>query len=204
MIRRIALLLMLWPASLAADNLSEAYTQDDLVLFDRDALLAGWVMRDSPQGTKLMAGAVASIVSANLDSAMLQIDCVRQPAPAHLHVGLHYWLVGRPRQENGYMMDLFSDPHNLRPSAYDLGQGAVATADIQHQISSDGPPQADYFAAMDRFLTPLAQGEVPQIVISFTKRGSSDRPGEAFHMAFPTYRLRAAAVMLQRDCPPMP
>lgn len=40
MIRRLALVLLLWPVGLAADNLSADFIQDDLVLFDRDALPA--------------------------------------------------------------------------------------------------------------------------------------------------------------------
>ena len=97
MIRRLILMVLLaWPAGLRADNLSADFTQDDLVLFNRDSLLAGWITRDSPQGVKLMAGAVASAVSTTLDSAMLQIDCIRDPLPAHLRVSLHYWLAGYP------------------------------------------------------------------------------------------------------------
>lgn len=55
--RVVLLLLLLWPAGLAADNLSPDFNRDHLVLFDRDALLAGWITRDSPHATKLMAGA---------------------------------------------------------------------------------------------------------------------------------------------------
>lgn len=204
MIRRLALVLLLWPVGLAANNLSADFTQDDLVLFDRDALPAGWIIRDSPQGTKVMAGAVASALSVNLDSAMLQIDCIRQPAPAHLKVGLHYWLAGRPEPGQRYALDLFNSAFSMRPAAYDLGLGPVSTAGIDHNITRDGPFPAAYFAAIDQFLTPLAQGQATQVSIRFTTPESSDAPGQAFDVEFPLYRLREAAVLLQGECPPTP
>ena len=200
----ILLVLLAWPAGLRADNLNADFTQDDLVMFDRDALLAGWTTRDSPQGTKVMAGAVASAVSANLDGAMLQIECVRQPAPAHLNVKLHYWLVGRPDPGQRYALDLFNSAFGRRPAAYDLGQGPVSTAGINHSVTRDGPLPAAYYAAIDQFLTPLARGEATQVGISFTTPDSSDGPGKAFSIEFPLYHLQSAAVMLQRECPPTP
>ncbi len=202
--RIFLILILVWPARLAADNLSADFTQDDLVLFDRDALAAGWVTRDSPQGTKLMAGAVASAVSPNLDSAMLQIDCTRQPAPAQLHVGLHYWLAGNPEPGQRYVLDLFNSMFSRRPAAYDLGQGPVSTAAINHNVSRDGPLPAAYFAAMDQFLTPLANGQASQVTITFATPASSDGPGRDFSIDFPLYQLREAATLIQRECPPTP
>ena len=104
---RAVLLLVVWPALLAADNLSLDFTQDDLVQFDLDALLAGWVTRDSPHRSKLMAGAVANRVSGRLDSALLHIDCLRQPVPA-LRVSSHTWLAGCQGQGDRYALKLFS------------------------------------------------------------------------------------------------
>ena len=205
MLCRIILLLVLaCPVRLLADNLSADFTQDDLVLFNRDALLAGWVTRDSPQGTKLMAGAVASAVSPNLDSAMLQIDCVRQPEPAHLRVGLHYWLAGRAEPGQRYTLDLFNSAFSRRPAAYDLGQGQVSTAAIDHNVSRDGPLPAAYFAAIDRFLGPLALGQATQVNISFTTPPSSEVAGQTYAVEFPLYHLQEAAVLLERECPPVP
>jgi hypothetical protein len=205
MIRKMILIsVLMWPAGLRADNLSADFTQDDLVLFDRDALPAGWVTRESPERTKVMAGAVASAVSANLDSAMLQIDCIRQPAPAHLKISLHYWLAGRPEPGHRYALDLFNSVGSLRPAAYDLGLGSVSTAGIDHNFSSDGPLPAAYYAAIDAFLTPLAQGQATQVMVSFTTPESSDGPGRSYAIEFPLYHLREAAVLLQGDCPPTP
>jgi hypothetical protein len=202
--RIFLMLIMIWPIRLAADTLSADFTQDDLVLFDRDALAAGWTTRDSPQGTKLMAGAVASAVSPNLDSAMLQIDCIRQPAPAHLHVGLHYWLAGHPEPGQRYVLDVFNSMFSRRPVAYDLGQGPVSTAAINHNTSRDGPLPAAYFAAMDQFLTPLANGQASQVKITFATPASSDGPGRDFSIEFPLYQLRDVAALLQRECPLTP
>ena len=201
--RIFLIVLVVWPVRLAADNLSADFTQDDLVIFDRDALLAGWVTRDSPQGTKLMAGALASVISANLDSAMLQIDCVRQPAPTHLRVGLHYWLAGKSEPGQRYVLDLFNSAFSMRPAAYDLGQGPISTAGINHNVTRDGPLPAAYYAAIDQFLIPLAQGTASQFRITFATPESADGLGRDFAVEFPLFRAADAASLLQRDCPPM-
>lgn len=202
--RVVLLLLLLWPAGLAADNLSPDFKGDHLVLFDRDALLAGWITRDSPQATKLMAGAVASAISANLDSAMLQIDCVRSLDVPTLQVMLHYWRAGRPSPGDRYALDLFNSAFSGRLATYDLGMGPVSTADINHNVSRDGPLPPAYFAAMQAFLAPLAQGDATQVTISFITPGSTDGTGDTFRAEFPLYRLRDAATLVQRDCPPTP
>ena len=195
------LMLGFWPVGLTADNLAPGFAADALVHFDRDALLAGWVIGDSPMGTKLMAGAVASAVSDRLDSAILQIDCVRTQDVHALRVILDYWRAGEQTSGDRYALDVFDSAISGRPAAYDLGLGPVSTADIKHSVTRDGPVSPAYFEAMEAFLTPLAQGEATQLRISFL---SDSAPGAVFTADFPLYHLREAAVMLQRECPPTP
>lgn len=166
--------------------------------FSRSIEKGRWTTKQSPAGNQFSAASLAETVSSGLDSAILQIDCMkgRQSSdPPSVEIVLGYWLAGRAFDGDQYSLDVFNSSGSGRPAGYDLGAGPVSTSHIDFSAFKPQSAPPEYRTLIGDFYHEMIAGP-SQVVVFFETRGQENR------VEFPTADLSDAMKEMQRFCPP--
>lgn len=139
---------------------------------------------------------LAEGLSDNLDSAILQIDCLKphKGVPV-IDVSVSYWLKGKAFEGDGYALDLFNSSGSGRPASYDIGKGEVSTSDVSFSVFAGDPEPPEYRISIAQFYSNLSS-DVPRSITTSFRSNDEDHV-----MTFPTSGLRDVLDQMERYCP---